>query len=161
MTASTSTLVIRDDGLDFNTSQTNYGPIGLGAGFIVSKIEVAGEISFEGYLTDITQWVFSPSLIGVQYGGSGYTPYDLVTAAEIDDHTWAFAQQIEPPSQDLVLAGSSGSSQILPRYAFTYTKYYQLLTKGTVADFYLSVNNVISGSYVPFRTYATFRMWYE
>lgn len=160
MTVSTLSKFIHEDGSFSSAAQTNYGPISFGAGFVVSKIEVIGSLAIQERVLGSVEYFTSPYYVGVQYGESGYTPYDFVTEAEVDDHTWAFAHIIEPAASSAVWAPDTDNANWVDRYPFNDTHYYQLLTRGVVADFYLSMS-VIAAADDNYRTFASWRMWFE
>lgn len=162
MTASSTSLFIVDDGEFYRTGQTNYGPLGVGAGFRLTKLEVFGSIAFKStVLSPGPGYMFSRHVVGVQWGFAGYVPYDFFTAAELDGHTWLFGQDVEPSASAAFWAPETDSAVVYDRYQFGYRKFFQEIDHSLGRDFYLSFCDMTTGAPAEYRVFGTFRLFYE
>lgn len=161
MTANTLTLFIHDDTAFYQSGQTNYGPIPIGSGFTITKTEIKGSLAFSPHTTPPTGYLADVMQIGVQYGSSGYTPYDFETEAEVDEHTWLMAQTIPASPVGVFWTPETNSSQVIDRYLLDFTIYSQIVSRETIADFYLSISQISDLDPFEYRLFASFRMWFE
>lgn len=125
---------------------TNYNIGGVGAGFRITAIDVAGAFQF-----DSTLFAGSPStsvfityvLAGIQIGNSGYTP--VAINAGRDDTNWLVQGQIAPAASIAAWAPGTDSGLVLDRYPFTMRFRGQFFLANT-SDVYFSTGEAFSGN---------------
>lgn len=163
MTAATTSLIMDDEGLFFNTGQTNYGPLAISEGFTLTKLEVFGHISVKSQVLVLGDtYVSSTRMFGVQWGFGGYTPYDFATAGEIDGHTWLFAQSIGKTAiEDITWSPSTNDANHISSGQFYRSMYFQVPSPSETREYYLSIGDFTTGTPFEYKIFGTFRLWYE
>ena len=65
------------------TSSTgnNYGPLGIGSGFKLTRLRARGVVNFATVAFAVTDELEEPLLLALQYGAFDYTPLDLTVIA--------------------------------------------------------------------------------
>lgn len=163
MTATPTSLFMVDEGEFFNTGQTQYGPLSIAPGFVLTKLEIRAHICFRAATIDhLTPNIQATHMFGVQWGFSGYTPYDFNTAAELDGHTWLFGHSIAAVGDFAVVwSPSTADANYLTTAQFEKTMFFQQAPHELTRDFYLSISDQTSGAPAEYRIFGTFRLWYE
>jgi hypothetical protein len=152
-----------ENGGSSHTAQVNYGMGSAPAGSCITKIQIRGELSFDGIgaLGD-TSASFWEQLIthGVQFGAFGFTPADVTAFAAYDTGNWFYGAQPVPPGTSAVWSPSSNAAGAIISVPVDITVYPYFISGVSATDVYYSVGPLVAITQ-GWRLFASLRVWYD
>jgi hypothetical protein len=124
-----------------NTGQ-NYGPFNLGAIGKLTKVECGIAFSAQGSNLAPTALLLNPIIWGVQYGGHGYTPLDIVAEPNDNFFLWGDAAAV-PAWNSIAWTPDTDAAAFIPLFG-DYRIWRGQLPVNVDTDFYVSTGSIYS-----------------
>ena len=161
MTVYSKSSMIHDNTGSGWSAANDYGPLNIGAGYKITKLQLRGMQAFAGIgsVTDANNLTDNIAF-GIQYGPTGYEPYAIGSGSDFDDETWFYGSMM-PFEAIAGWAPSSDSAALLSGNRIDVTVRPQLIVPSGGWDVYVT----FGPSYTPvvqnFFIFASHRIWYH
>lgn len=145
-------------------TQTNALMVTAPALSCLTKLEVSGEVSFDGNgnVQDAVASYFTCLWThGIQFGATGYTPNAIGSGPNYDTGNWFYGALPVPSTTAAVWAPSTATGGINDRWPIKITVYPQFHSGGSATDVYYSMGPTVSGMTSGYRLFVSLRAWYE